>query len=180
MIRSAAPILFGANRNLNRCGQRPAVQTLPAFTFYRWLHSDFNAAGFIKDPIIQSRLLFLEENGLLNDIYYFERRLIFRNLHLMNLQCPENLARMQRGCAPISKDGQAMVVHHLDQTHSGAWVVLTEGFHQQHDKSLHTSRAPQDSVDRNKFNAERKRFWQNTASQAEDLVSMVKRMRLRD
>lgn len=163
MLRSAASrnllFMFSAGHPLPARSTAQAAALRPNHTQVRWQHLD--ARGNIPDNDIRARLALLDAHGMLEHVWYFQGRLVYRNFHLFDAQHPKNSERLRQGLAPTSHDGDGIVVHHLDQTQQGAWVVLTDKFHKQKDDELHTTTAPtSDPVRRNSFNRQRKKFWQ--------------------
>lgn len=156
----------------------PVLFSSRTHSFVRWLniHQDhLNAQGYIKDKLVQERLEFLGAHGMLEDPYYLERRVIFRNLHLFDAYAKMNREKMARGLAPMSHDGHLMVLHHLDQTHESIWVVLSDDFHRKNDRQLHSQVATATPVQRKEFAKERRRYWQDVDN---SLSTITKRLRL--
>ncbi len=75
-----------------------------------------------------------------------------------------NLQRMEKGLAPLGPDGKSLNLHHTIQKDPGPVVEITETMHQQFSKELHINpNTTPSNVDRDVFNAWRKKYWKNRA-----------------
>ena len=135
-----------------------------------WEHLD--GSGKIKASILEKRKQFLQERGLLKDCFTYKNRLVFANKHLYDLSQKDtlgrtNLERMEQGFCPVDKTGQdIIIIHHFDQTMLGPWVILTNLFHQNESRQLHSFLILKDKVIRDKFNNERNQYWKYQANYA--------------
>lgn len=139
----------------------------------RQLQDDFHHLGkdgLIKTEIIEWRLNFLKERGLLQDKLDFEDRLLYQNKHLYSLHDRDkggltNLERMQQGNCPLCPKGDYITLHHLSQTHASDLIVLTNNFHQSFHQQLHSqvSLGRDLRVQRGIFQREKQRYWKLAA-----------------
>ena len=75
-----------------------------------------------------------------------------------------NIDKMLNGNFPIGYDGvRITIIHHFDQKHKGAWVVLPDRFHRKNHGVLHSKPNPIDGVNRSAYGKERNEFWINQA-----------------
>lgn len=126
--------------------------------------------GLIKAEIIEWRLNFLKERGLLQDKLDFEDRLLYQNKHLYRLHDRDksgltNLERMQKGNCPLCPNGDYITLHHLSQTHASDLIALTNNFHQSFHQELHSqvSLGRSIRVQRGMFQREKQRYWKLAA-----------------
>lgn len=139
----------------------------------RQLQDDFyhlDKDGLIKSEIIEWRLNFLNEHGLLQDKLDFEDRLLYQNKHLYRLHDRDerglsNLERMQKGNCPLCPKGDYITLHHLTQTHTSDLIALTNTFHQVFHQQLHShvSLGKDFRVQRGRFQREKQRYWKLAA-----------------
>ncbi len=127
--------------------------------------------GKIKDIILAQRKKFLKDNDLLKDCFTYYDRIVYANKHLYDLHQKDtigrsNLERMRNGYCPVDKSGQdIIIIHHFDQTMQGPWVILTQSFHQNESRNLHSFVILKDRVNRHKFNIERQQYWKYIAKE---------------
>ena len=143
-------------------------------------HEDhLDIRGLIKESLIKKRSLFLSDHNLLNDQLVFMDHVIYANRHLYQLEHRDgfgltNLERMKSGMRPIALDGKELVViHHLEQTHSGTWIVLPNSFHCKHDMILHSQVTTGDPVRRTEFKLESRAFWKEEARLREASIAAL-------
>jgi len=75
-----------------------------------------------------------------------------------------NLARMQKGLAPIGPDGKSINIHHMLQTQGGALAEMPTTFHQDYSRIIHINpNTIPSGIDRAAFDAWRKEYWTNRA-----------------
>lgn len=140
--------------------------------------------GYIRKSIIEMRCNFLLTHNLLNDGIHFMNHFVYANRHLYAIEQVDcygmtNLERMRKGLRPIAFDGQELIViHHLEQTHSGTWVVVPDRFHCKYDSVLHSQVRTQDPVRRLEFKYESKAFWKEEARLIEQLRIQNRRPKL--
>ena len=71
-----------------------------------------------------------------------------------------NIQRMEKGLAPIGRDGQSVNIHHIDQTNTSPLEEILESTHQQNNSVLHQNTGQSPSlIDRNPFNKWRNDYW---------------------
>ena len=131
-------------------------------------HIDTN--GSIKAELIQERKFFLEKHGMMQDKILHQNRIVYANYHLYDIGQLDangntNLQRMQNGNCPVGLDGSDLIViHHLDQSHDGTWIILTNSFHQDYHSQLHSNISPMNRVKRDLFQEEKNFFWKSQAA----------------
>lgn len=131
-------------------------------------HIDAN--GSIKHEVIQQREAFLKKHSMMQNKILHKNRIVYANYHLYDTRQLDangntNLQRMQSGNCPVGLDGNDLIViHHLDQSHDGAWIILTNSFHQNHHHQLHSNISPINQVKRDLFQKEKNLFWKNQAA----------------
>lgn len=131
-------------------------------------HIDLN--GSIKSDLIQQRESFLKKHGMMQNKIIHESRIVYANYHLYDIWQLDangntNLRRMQNGNCPIGLDGKDLIViHHLDQSHDGTWIILTNSFHQDYHSKLHSNISPINRVKREQFQEEKNFFWKSQAA----------------
>ncbi|MCS5707903.1 HNH/ENDO VII family nuclease [Candidatus Berkiella cookevillensis] len=136
-------------------------------------HIDAN--GCIKNELIQQREAFLKKHDMMQNKILHENRIVYANYHLYDIGQLDangntNLQRMQNGNCPVGLDGRDLIViHHLDQSHDGAWIILTNSFHQDYHPQLHSNISPINRVKRDLFQEEKNFFWKNQAAMHLDL-----------
>lgn len=129
------------------------------------IYKDLDQDGTIKAEILEARRKVLLENGLLEDEFLYEGRIVYANKHLYDLNQTDSLGRsnfqrMQNGFCPVDRTGEdIIVIHHFDQTMSGPWVILTNRFHEQMHDQLHSDIVLKDKVRRKQFALQRKDYW---------------------
>ena len=71
-----------------------------------------------------------------------------------------NVQRMERGLAPIGRDGKPVNIHHVNQTNTGPVREITATQHQQNYRNLHqnTGQSPS-QINRPEFNRWRQDYW---------------------
>lgn len=139
-------------------------RTLPFFAE----RDHLNERGGIREDLIEQRTQFLDTHGLLRDKIEFEGRNVYCNRHLFtsidrDRSGVTNAQRMEKGLCPVTEDYDLVVIHHLDQSHGGDWVILTNHFHQTYDRQLHSKIMVENPVKRPEFQNEKKRFWKEQA-----------------
>ena len=162
---------------------RSSKRIIPAYSnplmFSRQFHSSvptlderthLDVLGHIKHELIHERIEFLQEHNLLEDKIDYEGRSIYCNKHLFSLNAKDrsgrtNAHRMAKGLCSVTDDFDLVIIHHLDQSHHGDWVVLTNHFHQTYDRQLHSKTTVRNPVNRGTFQQEKKRYWKQQASQ---------------
>jgi len=137
----------------------------------------------IRLSLLKDRYRLLEENGLLENrariLIGMENgskgRTVFRNRHLYdpNFVRKDGLTNLEamklEGWAPIGYDGKTVnVIHHFEQKHDGAWVVISQTFHRQNTKLLHSTPQPTSGVNHGKYGTQRIQFWK---SEAADIIA---------
>jgi len=71
-----------------------------------------------------------------------------------------NIQRMQRGLAPIGRDGKPVNLHHVDQTNTGPIREITATEHQQNFSNLHQNTGQNPSqINRQQFDKWRQDYW---------------------
>ncbi|MGD9591352.1 MAG: HNH/ENDO VII family nuclease [Candidatus Berkiella sp.] len=129
------------------------------------IYKDLDQDGTIKAEILEARRKVLLENGLLEDEFLYEGRIVYANKHLYDLNQTDSLGRsnfqrMQSGFCPVDSTGEdIIVIHHFDQTMSGPWVILTNRFHEQMHDQLHSDIVLKDKVRRKQFALQRRHYW---------------------
>jgi len=73
-----------------------------------------------------------------------------------------NIQRMEKGLAPIGKDGKSIELHHLKQKDNGIIVELTSMEHKSNSNVLHQYRI-QSEIDRQSFNSFKSQYWKERA-----------------
>lgn len=122
---------------------------------------------------LEISFLFLEANNLLQDIAYShigmlatdKPRIVFGNKHLydpyqIGNDGKNNIERMLKCKSPLDTDNiTPHCIHHFDQRHHGAWVVMPTKFHTKFYTLLHSKQKLIDGVNRVKFAKERAEYW---------------------
>lgn len=76
----------------------------------------------------------------------------------------ENMARMERGKAPLGHDGQSVELHHIEQTNRGGIMEVEASQHRRGHKVLHINSADTPSgIDRLGFNMLKAAYWKRRA-----------------
>ena len=75
-----------------------------------------------------------------------------------------NLELMRAGRAPIGPDGYPVNLHHLTQSQSGAIAEMTQTLHRTNHGILHMPNTVPSGINRTQFNAWRRDYWRNRAS----------------
>lgn len=73
-----------------------------------------------------------------------------------------NIQRMEKGLAPIGKDGKPVELHHLKQKDNGIIVELTSKEHKVNSKILHSYKKKSE-IKRNFFNKFKNNHWKERA-----------------
>lgn len=146
--------------------------------------SHLDMTGFIKKSIINNRISFLLSNKLLSDRIVFQDHVIYANRHLYTLDHIDcngftNLERMKLGMRPIALNGKELIViHHLEQTHRGTWIVIPDSFHCKFDAILHSQVRTPDPVRRKEFKQESREFWKEEARLREELSAVLRKPKI--
>lgn len=76
----------------------------------------------------------------------------------------ENMARMERGKAPLGHDGQSVELHHIEQTNKGGIMEVEASQHRKGHKVLHINSGDMPSgIDRSGFNVLKAAYWKRRA-----------------
>jgi hypothetical protein len=132
-------------------------------------HPDLDYTGAVRKEILECRMVFLKEHGMLNNKIDYFARIVYANYHLYDVNQVDsigrsNLKRMQCGLCPIDKTGKDILsIHHFDQTMAGPWVILPNLFHQQQSPYLHSNVTLANGVDKIRFATERIEYWKYQA-----------------
>jgi hypothetical protein len=82
--------------------------------------------------------------------------------HIKDALGRSNIERMEKGLAPLGKDGKAVELHHLKQKDNGVIVELTSMEHNLNSKVLHQYKQ-ESEIDRKAFNTFRSKYWKARA-----------------
>jgi len=86
--------------------------------------------------------------------------------HIKDALGRSNIERMEKGLAPLGKDGKAVELHHLKQKDNGVIIEVTNSEHRKYTKTLHRYRDVSE-IDRKEFEKWRRKYWQNRAKDFE-------------
>jgi hypothetical protein len=76
-----------------------------------------------------------------------------------------NLARMNKGLAPLGKDGKSVNLHHLIQSEKGSIAEVSDSMHKKYDRVLHINpKSTPSGIDRKKFNTWKRGYWKQRAA----------------
>ncbi|WP_392551414.1 hemagglutinin repeat-containing protein [Orbus wheelerorum] len=106
-----------------------------------------------------------------NDPVQFKGNKVYQRNDLFDINFVDakgrtNLERMQKGLAPIGKDGQSVNLHHMTQKQDGPIAEVTQNFHKDNHSVIHVNdNSIPSGIDRNQFNKWRSEYWKNRADE---------------
>ncbi|HHV7361493.1 TPA: HNH/ENDO VII family nuclease, partial [Morganella morganii] len=153
------------------------------------LEGGFNPYGYVHcpvgwvDPFGLSGTSKLNNKWTSNDVQgrkVYQRDDLF-DPHAIDEYGLTNIQRMQKGRAPIGKDGLEINLHHVTQTEPGPMAEILSSTHSTYDRTLHmysnqwdktwvgpdgvrrTYNSAPTSMDRGPFNSWKKKYWKERA-----------------
>ena len=90
------------------------------------------------------------------------KRVVHINQHAW-VNTESNIERMANGKSPMGVDGMQVTLHHIGRNHDAPLATLTDTFHRQNDRAIHSLAPARCKVHRGKFRKERKKVWEAIA-----------------
>ena len=120
--------------------------------------------GDVAKSYKQERKYWNQEPIIFKDMKVYKRDSLFAP-QLLDAKGRTNLERMEKGVAPIGKDGESINLHHMLQTDKGGLVEVTKTFHQQNTKVIHINSGSgiPSGINRQEFETWKKLYWKERA-----------------